>query len=106
MVRVYPSSYIPVLAGTKGELVKTRALVVKEARKYEIVVERHGRASTIVTSSREVGEWESLFDDPILAKSALDRITHNAYQLIIEGESYRTRYHRLSKDPENEDSRT
>ena len=73
---------------------------------YEIVVERHGRASTIITSNREVGEWESLFDDPILANSALDRIAHNAYQLIIDGESYRTRYHRSSKDPEVEDSST
>ena len=52
---------------------------------YEIVVERHGRASTIITSNRHVDEWEALFDDPILANSALDRLAHNAYQLIIEG---------------------
>ena len=71
---------------------------------YEIVVERHGRTSTIITSNREVGEWESLFDDPILANSALDRIAHNAYQLIIEGESYRNRYHRPAKGTETEDS--
>ena len=61
---------------------------------YEIVVERHGRASTIITSNRHVEEWEALFDDPILANSALDRIAHNAYQLIMEGESYRNRFHR------------
>lgn len=61
---------------------------------YEIVVERHGRASTIITSNRHVEEWEMLFDDPILANSALDRVAHNAYQLIIEGESYRNRFHR------------
>ena len=30
-----------------------------------------------------------LFDDPILAQSALDRLSHNAYQVQIEGESYR-----------------
>ena len=72
---------------------------------YEIVVERHARASTIITSNREVGEWESLFDDPILANSALDRIAHNAYQLIIDGESYRNKYHRASKDQRNDDSR-
>lgn len=61
---------------------------------YEIVVERYGRASTIITSNRHIDEWEALFDDPILANSALDRLVHNAYQLIIEGESYRKKFHR------------
>jgi len=60
---------------------------------YEIVVERHARASTIITSNRHVDEWEALIDDPILANSALDRLAHNAYQIIIEGESYRNRFH-------------
>ena len=36
MVRVYPSSYLPVLAGTKEERARTRALVVKGARKAGI----------------------------------------------------------------------
>jgi DNA replication protein DnaC len=62
---------------------------------YEIVVERYGRASTIITSNRHVDEWEVLFGDPILANSALDRLAHNAYQLIIEGESYRKKFHRI-----------
>jgi len=70
---------------------------------YEIVVERHGRASTIITSNRHVEEWEMLFDDPILANSALDRVAHNAYQLIIEGESYRNRFHRPSKGAQNDE---
>ena len=56
---------------------------------YEIVVERYGRASTVITSNRDVHEWQALFDDPIMSNSALDRIAHNAHQLVIEGESYR-----------------
>ena len=60
---------------------------------YEIIVERHARASTIITSNRHVDEWEALIDDPILANSALDRLAHNAYQIIIEGESYRNRFY-------------
>jgi len=56
---------------------------------YEIVVERYGRASTVITSNRDVHEWMALFDDPIMANSALDRLAHNAHQLVIEGESYR-----------------
>jgi DNA replication protein DnaC len=58
---------------------------------YEVVLERHRRASTIVTSNRAIDEWIPLFDDPILAQSALDRLAHNAYQVVIEGDSYRKR---------------
>jgi DNA replication protein DnaC len=58
---------------------------------YEIVHERHRRASTIVTSNRAIDEWVALFEDPILAQSAIDRLAHNAYQVVIEGESYRKR---------------
>lgn len=58
---------------------------------YEVVIERHRRASTIVTSNRTIDEWIPLFDDPILAQSALDRLAHNAYQVVMEGDSYRSR---------------
>lgn len=56
---------------------------------YEVVLERHRRTSTIVTSNRAIEEWIPLFDDPVLAQSALDRLAHNAYQVVLEGESYR-----------------
>jgi DNA replication protein DnaC len=56
---------------------------------YEIVAERYERKSTIITSNRHITEWVNLFDDSILANSALDRLAHNAHQMIIEGESYR-----------------
>ena len=58
---------------------------------YEIILERHRRASTIVTSNRAIEEWIPLFEDPVLAQSALDRLAHNAYQVVIEGESFRKR---------------
>jgi DNA replication protein DnaC len=58
---------------------------------YEVIIERHQRSSTIFTSNRTVDEWVVLFDDPILAQSALDRLAHNAHQVVIEGESYRKR---------------
>jgi DNA replication protein DnaC len=58
---------------------------------YEIIIERHRRSSTIFTSNRDVTEWIPLFDDPILAQSALDRLAHNAHQVVIEGDSYRKR---------------
>ena len=56
---------------------------------YEIIVERHKRSSTILTSNRAAEEWIPLFDDPILAQSALDRLAHNAYHVVLEGDSYR-----------------
>jgi DNA replication protein DnaC len=58
---------------------------------YEVLISRHKRASTIVTSNRTVDEWIPLFDDPILAQSALDRLAHNAHQVVMEGDSYRKR---------------
>ena len=56
---------------------------------YELIIERHRRSSTIITSNRSIEEWVPLFDDPLLAQSALDRLAHNAHQITIEGESYR-----------------
>lgn len=58
---------------------------------YQLVVERNGRASTIITSNRDTAEWISAFDDQLLAQSALDRFKNNAFDLVIEGESYRSR---------------
>ena len=58
---------------------------------YEVILERHRRASTIVTSNRMIDEWIPLFNDPVLAQSALDRLAHNAYQVVMEGDSYRKR---------------
>jgi len=58
---------------------------------YEVVVERHRRASTIITSNRDPSEWLALMTDPLLAQSAVDRLTSAAYQLIVDGESYRDR---------------
>lgn len=58
---------------------------------YQLFVERTARASTIVTSNRDTAEWLSVFDDALLAQSAVDRFKNNAYDLIVDGESYRSR---------------
>jgi DNA replication protein DnaC len=58
---------------------------------YELIIERHRRASFVFTSNRSVDEWLGLFDDPILGNSALDRLANGAYQIIIEGSSYRAK---------------
>jgi DNA replication protein DnaC len=56
---------------------------------YDVLVERHRRTPTILTSNRAVEEWVALFDDPILANSALDRVAHHAHQIVMEGPSLR-----------------
>src|SRR5262249_8079079 len=58
---------------------------------YELCVERHQRASTVVTSNRTPEEWLSMMADPLLAQSAVDRLVSTAHELIIDGESYRRR---------------
>jgi len=58
---------------------------------YQVVVERHRRSSTILTSNREPQEWLPLMADPMLAQSAVDRIVNSTYELVLEGESYRSR---------------
>jgi len=58
---------------------------------YELVVERHKKAATIWTSNREPVDWLAMTTDPMLAQSAVDRLTGAAHTLIIEGPSYRQR---------------
>ena len=56
---------------------------------YELILNRHRASSFVITSNRAVDEWLSLFDDPILGNSALDRLANASYQIV--GFSYRER---------------
>jgi DNA replication protein DnaC len=58
---------------------------------YEIVIERHHRAATVLTSDRDPSEWLAMMADPLLAQSAVDRLKSAAWELVIEGSSYRQR---------------
>lgn len=58
---------------------------------YDIFSERQRSGSMIVTSNRGMDEWLPTFADPMRAQSAIDRFNSAAYDLIIEGDSYRSR---------------
>ncbi len=57
----------------------------------EILEDRHGRGSTIVTSQLPVELWHEAIGDPTLADAILDRLVHNAHRLLLAGESMRKR---------------
>lgn len=64
---------------------------VETADFYELIVERHQKTSTIVTSNRDPSEWIGLMSEPLLAQSGVDRLVATSYELVVEGESYRRR---------------
>jgi DNA replication protein DnaC len=56
---------------------------------YELICERHQRASTIVVSNRAPQDWYPLFPNPVLAEGALDRLVNSAHHVLMVGKSYR-----------------
>jgi len=67
----------------------------------EILEDRHGRGSTIVTSQLPVDHWHEAIGDPTLADAILDRLVHNAHRLQLSGESMRRRATKpLDLDPQ------
>ena len=74
--------------------------VTETADVYELCVERHHTAATVLTSNRDPSEWLAAMADPLLAQSAVDRLKSAAWELVIEGESYRQHEKpRLEMDP-------
>lgn len=62
----------------------------------EILEDRHGLRSTLVTSQVPVKHWHEVVDDPTLADAILDRLVHNAYKLVLDGESMRKKRSKLT----------
>jgi DNA replication protein DnaC len=55
----------------------------------EIVEDRHGAGSVLVTSQLPVDAWHAVIDEPTFADAILDRLVHNAHRLILDGHSMR-----------------
>ena len=45
----------------------------------------------LLTSNRSVGEWGTVFGDPVVATAILDRLLHHSHAITIRGDSYRLR---------------
>src|SRR5437764_1204758 len=55
----------------------------------EIVEDRYGAGSTLITSQLPVDAWHEVIGDPTFADAILDRLVHNAYRLALDGPSMR-----------------
>jgi DNA replication protein DnaC len=63
----------------------------------DILDDRHGLRSTIVTSQLPVKQWHEIIGDPTLADAILDRLVHNAYTINLKGESMRKKQANLTQ---------
>ena len=57
----------------------------------ELIEDRHGKGSLIITSQVPVSKWYEVIGEQTIADAILDRIVHNAHRLELKGESLRKR---------------
>jgi DNA replication protein DnaC len=65
---------------------------IKEAQRndlLEVLEDRYGRSSTVVTSQLPVKKWHEWIGDPTAADAILDRVVHNAFKVELTGPSKR-----------------
>lgn len=55
----------------------------------EIIEDRHGKTSLIITSQLPVSKWHEVIGEKTIADAILDRIVHDAHRLELTGESMR-----------------
>ena len=55
----------------------------------EIMEDRHGFKSTLITSQVPIQQWHNMIGDATLADAILDRLLHNSHKLKLKGESMR-----------------
>jgi len=63
---------------------------------FQLVSRRYEKGAILITSNRSVGEWGSVFGDPVVATAILDRLLHHSAVVTIRGDSYRLREKRRS----------
>jgi len=79
---------VPLLIIDDFGLNSLRAPAVEDL--HYLIAERYERAATIVTNNLDFPEWDQAFPARwLLASASLDRLRHNAYCLVLDGQSYR-----------------
>ena len=81
------------------------ALLTDSARRdlLEIVDDRHGHRSTIVTSQLPVEKWHHALGDATMADAILDRLVHNAHRINLIGDSMRQKMSSIDKTTKKQD---
>jgi len=62
----------------------------------EIIEDRHGKRSTIITAQLPVGQWHDVIGEKTIADAVLDRIVHTSHRIEMIGESLRKKQHFLN----------
>jgi DNA replication protein DnaC len=65
---------------------------------FQVIAQRYGKTSTIVTTNRPITSWGDILGDATVAAALLDRLLHRSVVLDITGESYRLRDHHARTD--------
>ena len=78
--------------GIQGMDAQSRAMLM------EIIEDRHGKGSTIITSQVPVGQWHEVIGEKTIADAILDRLIHNAHRLELTGESLRKKLQKNNEE--------
>jgi DNA replication protein DnaC len=68
----------------------------------EILDDRHGNKSTIVTSQLPIDAWHTAIGEATIADAILDRLVHNGHKIELSGESMRKKRSTITNEPTNE----
>ncbi len=58
----------------------------------ELLEDRHGKRSTIITSQLPVKSWYDVIGEPTIADAILDRLVHSSHRIELDGDSLREKY--------------
>ena len=53
---------------------------------FNLLSNRHGKGSIVITTNLAFEQWENLFKDPVLTGAIIDRLAHKAHVLDISRE--------------------
>jgi DNA replication protein DnaC len=58
----------------------------------ELLEDRHGERSTLITSQLPVNKWYDVIGDPTIADAILDRLVHSSHRIDLDGDTLRDKY--------------